>query len=183
MVGSNVAVNILHWNCRFLQRRLLELHFMLEEYNIKIAALCETRPDDNCHPILTNYELISKDRDRREGGVALLVDRSFRVILIQDEYIDQLCIPNETELLFCKIWIGLNIHIYVCSVYSPPRGSNHRATELRAWHEILQFCAMFDPMVLCRDINGKSPLWSSQLQWSNVEGGKLESAIINSNLL
>lgn len=161
MVNTSSAVNILQWNCRSLLRRLPELHYLLEEHKINIAALCETRLNLNRHPTFTNHKLISKDRDRQGGGVAFLVDKAFRISIIRDKHIEQVCIRNKIEFLMGKIWISLDKYFLVCSVYSPPRSNNHRSTEPRAWHEILQYCSSFDTAIICRDVNGKSPLWSS----------------------
>lgn len=88
MVNTNPTVNILQWNCRSLLRRLPELHYLLKEQKTNIAALCEIRLDLNCHLTFTNHTLISKDRDRQGGGVALLVNKTFRISIIQDEHIE-----------------------------------------------------------------------------------------------
>lgn len=186
-LNSDIAMNkvstlsVLQWNCRSLQRRLPDLHYLLEENKINVAALCKTRLGDNYRPTFANYELLSKDRDRRGGGVALLVDRSLRVSEINNNLIEQLCSRNGIKYILDKVWVGVNNHIYICSIYSPRSGGG-LFTEPQAWQELLRLCSSYDPIILCGDVNGKSPLWCSQLQWPDTEGAKLELAITNSDL-
>ncbi|KMQ84173.1 pol-like protein [Lasius niger] len=118
-----------------------------------------------------------------QGGVALLIDKKYRFSVIHEDRIEQFCLRNEIELIITKIWIETDEHIYICSVYSPPRGNHHHHTESQAWSEILQFCSTLDPIIICGDVNGKSSLWSHQTQWPDAEGRKLELAITNRNLV
>lgn len=85
---------------------------MLKEHKINIAV-CKTRLDENVHPIFANHILISKDRNRQGGGVAILVEKRLRVSIIQDAYIEQLCTRNDIEFILSKIWLGLDAHLYL----------------------------------------------------------------------
>ncbi|KMQ92375.1 pol-like protein [Lasius niger] len=163
-------------------RRTPDLLFLMDNLNINIAAICKTKLDEHIHPSFTNYETYTSNRNRQGGGIAIIIGKEFRFSYIRKECIEQLCSRNGIELLLGKIWIERDKHIYVCSLYSPPRGSNHQYTEPLAWKEILQFCCNFDPIIICGDINGKSTLWSQHIQGPDIEGRKLENAITNVNL-
>lgn len=150
------SLNILQWNCRSALRRLPEISYILEKHKINVAAFCETRLETYVHPIFTNHVVITKDRNRHGGGVAILVEKRFRVSVIQEANIDQLCSRNDIEFLLCKIWLELDKHIYVCSLYSPPRGSNHHPTDPHAWRDLLRYCLSFNLILVCGDVNGKT---------------------------
>ncbi|KMQ89379.1 hypothetical protein RF55_10999 [Lasius niger] len=144
----NPKLNILQWNCRSLPRRIPDLLYILEEQKINIASLCETRLSDNIRLSFANHELFTLNRNRQGKGVALLIDKKYRFSVIHDDRIEELCLRNEIELIITKIWIETDEHIYICLVYSPPRGNHHHHTETQAWPEILQFCSVLDPMVI-----------------------------------
>lgn len=59
----------------------------------------------------------------------------------------------------------------------PLRGSNYPHTDAQVCQT-----SNLDPVIICGDINGKSTLWSNQIQGPDTEGKKLETAIINLNL-
>lgn len=67
------SINLLQWNCRSLQRRLPDLLYLMENLNINIAALCETRLDNHILLSLVNYDIHTSNRNRYDGGVAIIV--------------------------------------------------------------------------------------------------------------
>ncbi|KMQ93500.1 pol-like protein [Lasius niger] len=158
-----------------------DLHYLLNENKIGIAALCETRLNDNDYLSFTNYEIFTNNRNRHGGGVAILMDKRFRFSHVYDDRINTLCTNNEIEIIVGRIWLNSNNQIYVCSIYSPPRGSNHHYTDQHTWTEVLQFLNGLTPIIICGDINGKSALWSNQIQGPDNEGKKLETAISYTN--
>ncbi|KMQ88771.1 hypothetical protein RF55_11685 [Lasius niger] len=117
----------------------------MENLNINIAALCETRLDNHILPSLANYDIHTSNCNRYGGGVAIIVWKEFRLTYIKEDHIEQLCTRNEIELLVGKIWIEKDKHLYVCSIYSPPRDGNHPYTD---WRDILHYCINFDPRLL-----------------------------------
>ncbi|XP_029680040.1 uncharacterized protein LOC115245731, partial [Formica exsecta] len=171
------------WNCRSLTRRMPELIHLLDTYSIDIAALCETRLDDVFLPSISNYDIFTNNRNRHGGGVAILIGKQLRFSYIRDTRIGNICSTNNIELLMGKVWLESNKHLYICSLYSPPRGGSHPFTNNQAWTEILQFCDSFDPIIICGDFNGKSTLWSNLIPGPDTEGRKLETAISSTNLI
>lgn len=97
------AINFLQWNCRSLQRRLPDLLYLLENFKINIAALCETRLDNHIIPSLANYDIHTSNRNRYGGGVAIIIGKEYRFTYIKEDHIEQLCTRNEIELLIGKI--------------------------------------------------------------------------------
>lgn len=159
-----------------------DLLHLLDTHKISVAALYETRLNNLDNPALANYNIFTNNRNRHGGGVAILIDKKFRFSYIHEDHLKNLCIRNNVELILGKIWISTNNILYICSVYSPPRGGNYPFTEPRAWQEIFQYCSGVSPIIICDDFDGKSPLWSNLTQGPDNEGQKLESAISNSNL-
>lgn len=177
-------VNILQWNCRSLQRRIPDLLLLLEDLSIDIVAICETRLDDAFCPSFANYDIYSVNRNRRGGGgIGILINKNLRFTFVKDGNIETICKRNDIEFLLGKIWLKKDKHLFVCSLYSPPRGNNHAYTERDAWSLILQYCSRLDPILVCGDVNGKSSLWANGILGPDVEGRKLEAAITNSDLL
>lgn len=176
------SINILQWNCRSLQRRTPDLMHLLDDFNINIAAICETRLDDEYCPSFANYDIYSVNRNRRGGGVGILLNKNLR-FSFKDINIETICNRNSIEFLLGKIWLEKHKHIYIYSLYSPPRGNNHAHTEHNAWSLILQYCFRLNPILVCGDVNGKSALWASNILGPDREGIKLETAITNSTLL
>lgn len=95
-------VNVLQWNCRSLMIRIPDLLYVLEEYEIGIAALCKTRFGDGMSPPFANYEICTCNRNRQGGGVAIMVDRRFRFSLISDTRLDGVASENDIEIIFGK---------------------------------------------------------------------------------
>lgn len=173
-------LNILQWNCRSLTSRLPDLIHLLDEFKINISILCETKLDNN---IYLSF-LFTVNRNRFSGGIAIMVKRDLRFTHINDDRIKYICDNNDIEIILDKIWIERNSHIFICSIYSPPRfDGNHLPTNHRTWKEIFSYLSNFDPIIIESDINGKSTLWSNDIQRPDAEGLKLESAIANNNLI
>lgn len=152
-------LHILQWNCRSLTRRIPELTHLLDELNINIAILCETRLDDKTHPTFLYHDLFISNRNRFGGGVAIMIRKDLRFTHINDDRIQNICHTNDIEMIFGKIWIEKDSHIFICSLYSPPRtGGNHLPTNPGAWDEILSYLSNFESIIIGGDINGKSTL-------------------------
>ncbi|XP_029677171.1 uncharacterized protein LOC115243977 [Formica exsecta] len=142
-----------------------------------IVALCETRLNEQFRPNINNYDIYSHDRNRQGGGVAILLRKNLGFTQIVDENINQTCKRNDIEHIMEKIWLSTEKSIFVCSLYSPPRGSNCPHTEPQAWLSLLRYCTSFNPIVICGDVNGKSALWSLGILGPDSEGNRLENAI------
>lgn len=116
--------NIFQWNCRSLLRRRTDLGFLLQETDAHAALLCETHLDDRVRVSFPNYEIVSRDRNRRGGGVAVLINKKFKYQIINvSNNLRILCNRNHVEVIVVKIYISENITLTLISVYSPPRNS------------------------------------------------------------
>lgn len=180
---TNKTINILQWNCRSLPRRLPDLLFLLDKFNISIALLCETKLNDLRTPALTNYDIFTNNRNAHGGGVAILIKKKLRLSIIKNNSLDNICNANHIELLLGKVWLSSNKSLYVCSIYSPPRGSNLRFTDPFAWSSALQLFESYNPILIGGDFNGKSHLWSSNISTPDTEGHKIEDAISLANFV
>lgn len=113
-------MKILQWNCRSFNKRIPELLYLLNEFGVDIAVLCETRLDEKYKPSINNYDIYSVDRNKRGGGVTILVSNKFRYTPIFDVALADICKKNEIEIIIGKVWLGPSEHLYVCSLYVLP---------------------------------------------------------------
>lgn len=176
------SIKILQWNCRSLYKRMPDLQYLLFENKIDIALLCETWLNDNNLLSFNNHEIFMNNRNGHGGGVAVLIDKRYRFSLVYDNHINTVCSNNEIEIIIGKVWLNADFHVYVCSIYSPPRGSCHQYTNQHAWKTVFQYLNGLSPIVICGDINGKSALWSNRIHGPDKEGEKLEVAISHTDL-
>lgn len=97
-------LNILQWNCRSLPRRLDDLKYILEDSNIYIAPLCETHVDWKSCIKFPNHEIISEDRNRKGGGVALFIAKYFKFHIVCNKNLELLCRQNNVEYIIAKVF-------------------------------------------------------------------------------
>ena len=139
---SPSGIKIVQWNCRSLPARLHDLIFILDEQNIDIAALCETHLDDSVRFSLPNFEVVSRDRNRRGGGVAVLVSNKYKFSVVRDPLLDRLAGENSIEMILVKVFTSHSDFFIIGSLYSPPRGTQlHRYSSVGAWEDVLGLCS------------------------------------------
>ncbi|KAL6421051.1 hypothetical protein ACFW04_013575 [Cataglyphis niger] len=151
-------INILQWNCRSLQRRNLEIAFLLDKFNINIVAFCETRLNEHFRPIVNNFDIYSCDRNRQGSGIGILIEKNL-----------------DSHKLLMIIYISFAVKI-ILNLFLVKSGS----VQINPFTSALSL--YFDPVVICGDVNGKSSLWSSNISGPDHKESLLENAISQLNL-
>lgn len=177
--ASFAGLSVLQWNCRSLLRNQAALGNLLSDRTIHIAALCETHIDSRSILSFAQHEVISRDRSRLGGGVALLIHKLFTYQIVHLHELQDLCERNKVELIAAKIFISSQPEhtLTIFSLYSPPR-TGHTTTEPDFWHCFLDICGRFDSALICGDFNRKHRLWSSQsFDSPNSEGARIAASL------
>lgn len=123
MIVHKNKLNILYWNARSIQNKIIQLYSYLEENFIDVCCVNEThlKPDIHLHSH-PDYKIYRYDRtDRAMGGVMIIAHRHLKHSLIP--------IPNTHLIENIGIEIICNrrkIHIFSCYL---PGGT--RAAEIR----------------------------------------------------
>ena len=70
-----------HWNCRSINNKKYIFNKFLRDNEFDVFGLNETKLDDKNKKEfeLTNYNIVLKNRNRRGGGVALLIKKKFEI--------------------------------------------------------------------------------------------------------
>lgn len=84
------------------------------------------------------------------------------------------------QFIIAKIFLNNNEFLYIISLYNPPR-RNYPHTSNNFWTDFLSGCEQYSSVLICSDVNGKSPLWSSTQTRADVKGAKIESATSYTN--
>ena len=70
-------LKILQWNCNGIKSKNNELISFIDEHQIKVVVIQETKLSVNSTPpVIPNFTLVRKDRRDNGGGVAIFVHRS-----------------------------------------------------------------------------------------------------------
>lgn len=153
------CIRILQWNCNSLIRRRDLLGWLLCEKGIDVACLCETRLDEASRVSFSGYRIVSCDRNRRGGGVAILVSNELNVSDISCDEVSSLCIENGVELIATRIMRNNTI---ICCIFSLYRLSGANQCSQDFWCTLLHWCSSFPDAVVCGDFNAHSSLWGGQ---------------------
>ena len=112
-----------HINIRSLEANWDELKSFLDDLNFRFSVLVitETWLDSfSLHYNLPGYRCFHTVRDKKGGGVSILVDECFPV-----EHLKLTCVVNENyEICSVQIRLGKEL-VNIFGVYRPPRGSLH----------------------------------------------------------
>ena len=69
-------INILTWNANSIKNKINELEFVLNQTNIDIVGICETKINKEFKLKARNYKIYRTDRNSLGGGVVLFVNKS-----------------------------------------------------------------------------------------------------------
>lgn len=174
-------LTLVQWNCRSLTRNMDSARLLLQDCNADIAAFCETYLDPSVIASFANHEIISRDRNRQGGGVAIAVAKHIKFCIIENRDLEDLCTDNGVESVLLHLQMSRSKSLYILSLYSPSRNSTNY-TSPSFWQNFFRICSGYEPIVVCGDFNGKSPLWCNSPSLSNVEGKGIEAVILNSSL-
>ncbi|MCP3662806.1 MAG: hypothetical protein GY696_09960, partial [Gammaproteobacteria bacterium] len=155
--NDNIDYNlkILQWNCNGIRSKNAELIPFIDENQIKVVVIQETKLSENSTPpVIPNFTLVRKDRRENGGGLAIFVHKSILFAQASD-------LPEDGHTESNGIQIG---DIKIRNIYIPPIAS----------------CAPgFDPnfqailsepdSLILGDFNAHNPLWYSNIQDSRGE--------------
>ena len=158
-------MKILQWNCNGIRNKLTELANFIDENNIKIVVLQETKLTANSSPPnIDGFTLVRKDRGKdKGGGLAIFIHKS---IIFQ--HLDNLPEDNHTESQAIKVG-----NIKITNIYIPPTSSC-----VQGYTPSLQPFLTDDSLIL-GDINAHDELWFSSIQ--DTRGANLAEEIAESN--
>jgi len=96
----------------------------MSENNIDVMCLCETWfISDEFYGVPEGYQILRKDRQKRGGGVAILVKDNLKVkeVSLADLDFKQ---PTSLEALCITLQSGFHQQMYLCSVYRTKNPKN-----------------------------------------------------------
>lgn len=159
-------INCIHWNCNSLKSKLFELEIFMKKFDVSIASINETKLNPNQTLKLNSYEIISKSRNSRGGGVAIIIRNNINYEI--NNIFDNL----NLEIIALDIFINSNKKITFISWYLPPNSDFPDAEFFNKLNQLKSF-------ILCGDLNSKSKLWFSKD--TNKNGKLLEEEILKNN--
>ena len=171
--GSNKdSLRIMQWNADCLRTKSLELKDRLQQDDIDICLIQETKMTIKDKPSFPGYTIVRADRKHLAGGGLLTLIKSSLVF----EKLDSLSL-DATESQSIKVRLGKNRWLYLTNVYVPPAHSKgHKLIKLRA-----DSIPSFSSSLICGDFNGHSPLWDDS-QPTDDRGEELLDWILEKNL-
>lgn len=150
-------INILNWNINGIKSRKYELMNVLQENQIEVAAITETRTRPGEKFYLKNYKIYREDRkDKRGGGVMLLVKDD-----ICSTKIEYKSLGGQVEATGALIEHN-NQKIEFVSMYVPSGNIKK---------EFLGNIGENNKVLIIGDLNAKHPVWGSRIK--NERGKQL----------
>ena len=161
----NYNLKILQWNCCGIQNKLTELTSFVNEHNIKIIVLQETKLTNKSKtPEIPNFVLVRKDRKRDTGGGLAIFIHSSIIFQEYDPFPDNQYIESQA------IKIG---DIILANIYIPPASSCPGPPPV-----ITPYLLQEDSLIL-GDFNSHDSLWHSPI--FDSRGRDIAEEINNSN--
>ena len=167
-------LNIGHWNCRSINNKKLIFNKFMRDNDFDIFGLNETKLDNNNKREfeLTNYNIELKNRNRRGGGVAILIKKNLKYSLIND-----LNVFNY-EIIGIKVKL-VNTYINVISLYLPPDNQKNK-NDNQLTSELFNKLEQLKPFILIGDLNCHSTSWNCRK--TSTKGRILNDYLENFNL-
>jgi len=162
--------SILQWNCRGIKANFNELHILLQECNISVLCLQETKLSPNSSLYLkhySSYHVYSKNISdgHPSGGVSTFIHNS----------IPHSVIPLNTTLQAQATLLTLDQTITICNIYLPPNIN----TDFIELDNLVQ--QLPSPYILLGDLNAHHPMWGCCHQ--NIKGNLVEQLLLNHSLV
>ena len=185
--GPNVIkdVKVAHININSItsEGRLEELENFVENNNIKVLALSETKLDENVHPSLFRIsdfqQPFTRHRNRKGGGVALYCRTSIAVNRLPELEI------GDEEWIWAKLKFGSCTKI-ICALYLPPNMKADRLQEFLAnFTESISAAQQFGPsnIIVIGDFNaGNEYLQNNFIKHSPIKPFERELKLIADSL-
>ena len=146
------SLRILQWNAEAFAGKLFELTQRLQEDEIDVCLIQESRLKENHQtPYIKGYKTIRSDRVGAFGGGLLsFVKKS----LVVEETGKSAIEANEISSF--RITLGKKKWINLANVYIPPSSSTAQTCELR-----LDTIPTLKSSIICGDFNAHSALWDN----------------------
>jgi len=160
-------INIMQWNCQGLRNKKNEILHMINEQNISIVALQETKLWNNCEIRVPRFNCYRKDghfNRTPHGGVAIYVH----------EHIPHNEIQLHTPMQAIAVRVNIGQLVTICNIYSS------RSHDLTADLLNALFSQLPAPVLLVGDFNCFSPLWGCES--IDARGREMESFLTSNNL-
>lgn len=155
--NNNSNIRICYWNSDGIKNKIPELQQFVNDKQIDIVLLQETKLSPTEKLRIMNFDTYRKDRTAyKEGGVALMINRKIPHSLVEFNGIQE-----GIELITIQIPTGRH-KLFISSCYVPPKiviDPNLFPNLFHANH----------PTILAGDLNSKHPCWNSKTQNKNGE--------------
>jgi hypothetical protein len=160
--------NIVLWNCNKIENKIEELFYTLDNEDIDIIALNETKLEKNYEASILNhpnYNYVVKSRNKYGGGVSFIIKKNIKYEVIEDLN------KFEVEAICVKLIIK-NKEVYVITYYNPPNGKDIDKT-------VFEFIEKnYKNYIICGDFNSKHVDFGCKVTNKN---GSILNEIINSS--
>ena len=165
-------LKILQQNCNGLRGKIDEILHYMNEKNVSIAALQETKLPKNSKLSTPGWACVRTDRPKgKGGGIALLVKKNvnFTVVTLPTA-------PNDDTIEQQAIAVKLgNKDLTIVNCYIPPQSSC--TTRYKA---SLQHLTILQSTLLLGDINAHNELWDTR-GTTDTRGDEIAEEIIDSD--
>ena len=113
VIKNNLLVG--HWNCRSINNKKLIFSKFLRDNQFDIFCLNETKLDNTNKRVfeMNNYNIVTKNRNRHGGGVAILIKNNLKFNIIHE------LIDSDFEMVGVNVKLALT-SINIISFYLPP---------------------------------------------------------------
>lgn len=163
-----IMLRIIQWNCQSLTKKLPELEFRSQNFELIMLSETWLRKSDRIN--IKNFDILRSDRNlSRGGGVAILINNSIKYSHVDLTY------NCNNKLECCAIEITWSQKsLILVSIYKPP-DVNVLADE---WQKF--FMQFQHDVIIGGDTNAHHIQWGNNK--NNLQGTNLWSAISQSNI-
>lgn len=165
-VKNNLKVG--HWNCNSIDKKVLILNKFIKENDFDIFCLNETKLNGGKKLEINGYKVIRKDRNRRGGGVAILIKEHFKYKELKE-------FENFNLELICVQVQLVKTTVHLICLYNPPNSQNNFLTS-----EFFAKISKLRQLIFLGDFNCHSKLWNCKK--NNANGNILADLVFEHNL-
>ena len=157
-------MNLVSWNACGLRQNVLEVRQYLENQDIDIMLINETKLTPDIQIKIKNYKIIRSDRTAHGGGVAIIIKNN----------IPYKQIKNKSYVTVEHLIIQLKNNIHIIAVYNNPRN-------LFTDRDLLALSDVGNKVLIIGDLNARHGNWKNHI--TNTNGRTLQKFITNNNLI
>ena len=167
VIKNNLLVG--HWNCRSINNKKLIFSKFLRDNQFDIFCLNETKLDNTNKRIfeMNNYNIVTKNRNRHGGGVAILIKNNLKFNLIHE------LIDSDFEMVGVNVKLALT-SINIISFYLPPDNQKNKVRNQLS-NELFDKLDKLKPYILVGDLNCHNTSWFCNK--TSLKGSQLNDLI------